>query len=31
MSDGLILLLGLLICGWMLFAVVFDDTIKRRI
>ncbi|ERG66674.1 hypothetical protein M467_05210 [Exiguobacterium chiriqhucha RW-2] len=31
MSDGLILLMGLLLCGWMLFAVVFDDTIKRRI
>lgn len=31
MSDGLILLMGLLLCGWMLFAIVFDDTIKRRI
>ncbi len=31
MSDGLVLLLGLLLCGCMLFAVVFDDRIKRRI
>lgn len=31
MSDGLVLLLGLLLCGWMMFAVVFDDRIKRRI
>ena len=23
--------IGLLLCGWMLFAVVFDDRIKRRI
>ncbi len=31
MSDGLVLLLGLLLCVWMLFAIVFDDNIKRRI
>ncbi len=29
MSDGLVLLLGLLLCGWMMFAVVFDDRISR--
>lgn len=31
MGDGLILSMGLLLCGWMLYAVVFDDRIKRRI
>lgn len=31
MNDWLVLLIGLITLGWMMFAVLFDDRIKRRI